>query len=66
MAFLMSRLSALGGPDMPPAFLVEARRGGWPKPVDRVPQCRWERDGEGRIVRRWVLERSYRGADPLS
>ena len=35
MAFLMSRLSAFGGPEMPPAFPLEARRGGWPRPIDR-------------------------------
>jgi hypothetical protein len=66
MAFLMSRLSGFGGPAMPPVFPVEARRGGWPRPVDSVPRCRWERDGEGRIVRRWVLERGSRRTDPPS
>ena len=66
MAFLMSRLSGFGGHSMPQAFPVEARQGGWPRPVDSVPRCHWERDGEGRVVRRWVLERPSRRTGPLS
>jgi hypothetical protein len=66
MAFLMSRLSGFGDHAMAPAFPAQVRRGGWPGPVDRVPRCHWARDGEGRIVRRWVLERPSRRTDPLS
>lgn len=64
MAFLMSRLSAFDGRVIPPPP-TEPRRGGWPSPVEHAPRCHWERNGEGRIVRRWVLESSSQRTDPL-
>jgi hypothetical protein len=60
MAFLMSYRPFPRGPATPP----EARRGGWPHPVDAMPTSRWRRNGEGRTVRRWVLESPAEGADP--
>jgi hypothetical protein len=65
MAFLKSSMSARARPIVPPLPSAEPRRGGWPAPVGPVPRCHWERNGDGRIVRRWVLENSSQRADPL-
>ena len=56
MAFLMSRVHAFDGFLTPPMPPVESRRGGWPGPINHTPRCLWERDAQGALVRRWVLE----------
>jgi hypothetical protein len=53
MAFMMSYRPFRGGPAMPPDARLRA-----------APVCHWERSGEGRIVRRWVLEPSAQRGDP--